>query len=98
MARCNSRLLCALGTVVGFLTISTAVVAQTFIGPLPYLSKNDSPFITSINAGTTFLETFESGALATPGVTASTGAVVGPSGITDSVDADDGIIDGSGTG
>ena len=73
-------------------------VAQTFIGPTPYLSRNDSPFIASINAGTTFLETFESGALTTPGVSISAGSVIGPSGITDSVDADDGAIDGSGTG
>jgi hypothetical protein len=85
-------------TGVTLLVVASAAAAQTFIGPTPYLSKNDSPFITSINAGTTFLETFESGALATPGVTASTGVVVAPSGITDSVDADDGTIDGSGTG
>jgi hypothetical protein len=44
-----------------------------------------------------FLETFEDGALNTPGVTASTGSVIGPGGLTDSVDADDGVIDGSGT-
>jgi len=87
----------AVGTGVGFLVMSTAVVAQTFIGPTPYLSKNDSPFLTSINAGTTFLETFESGALATPGVTASAGSAIGPGGLTDSVDGDDGSIDGSGT-
>lgn len=77
---------------------SAAASGQTFIGPTPYLSRNDSPFLASINAGTTFLETFESGALATPGVTPSTGAVIAPGGITDSVDADDGTIDGSGTG
>ena len=71
--------------------------AQTFLGPTPYLCKGDSPFIASINAGTTFLETFESGALTVPGVTASTGSVVGPGGLTDSVDCDDGTIDGSGT-
>lgn len=76
---------------------SAHVSGQTFIGPTPYLSRNDSPFITSINAGGTYLETFESGALATPGVSASAGGVIGPSGITDSVDADDGAIDGSGT-
>jgi hypothetical protein len=87
-----------LGAGVSLLVISTVGLAQTFIGPTPYLSKNDSPFITSINAGTTYLETFESGALATPGVTASAGSAIGPSGITDSVDGDDGAIDGSGTG
>ena len=97
MACHKSRFLRAVGTGVGFLVMSTAVVAQTFIGPTPYLSKNDSPFLASINAGTTFLETFESGALATPGVTASAGTVIGPGALTDSVDADDGAIDGSGT-
>src|SRR5258705_12020261 len=97
MACDKTGFLRAVGTGVGFLIMSTAVVAQTFIGPTPYLSKNDSPFLTSINAGTTFLETFESGALTTPGVTISGGSVIGPGGLTDSVDADDGAIDGSGT-
>src|SRR5438034_5081946 len=97
MACYKTRLLRAVGTGIAFLMLSTAVFSQTFIGPTPYLSKNDSPFLTSINAGTTFLETFESGALATPGVTASAGAVFGPGGLTDSVDGDDGAIDGSGT-
>ena len=78
-------------------TIDVAV-AQTFIGPTPYLSRNDSPFAASILSGNTYLETFESGALTTPGVSISAGTVIGPSGITDSVDADDGAIDGSGTG
>jgi hypothetical protein len=80
------------------LTTIDAAVAQTFIGPTPYLSRNDSPFAASIISGNTYLETFESGALTTPGVTISGGSVIGPSGITDSVDADDGAIDGSGTG
>jgi hypothetical protein len=82
-----------------WLCASPSGSAQTFLGPTPYLSKADSPFAASIAAGTTFLETFESGALITPGVTISAGAgVIGPSSITDSVDADDGAIDGSGTG
>ena len=95
---CNKfRFLRALGTGIAFLMISTAALAQTFIGPLPYLSKNDSPFLASINAGTTFLETFATGAFTAPGVTASAGFVIGPGGLTDSVDGDDGSIDGSGT-
>ena len=80
------------------LAAASGAAGQTFIGPSPYLSQADSPFAASITAGTTFLETFETGALTTPGVTASTGSVVAPGGITDSVDADDGVIDGSGTG
>ena len=33
---------------VSLLVISTVGLAQTFIGPMPYLSKNDSPFIVSM--------------------------------------------------
>jgi len=75
--------------------VATSVQAQ-FQGPSPYLQFSDSPF-----AGGTYqyfhLETFEDGALNTPGVTATGGTVIGPSSLTDSVDADDGVIDGSGT-
>jgi hypothetical protein len=86
-------------TVAPTAVVATAHVgAQTFIGPTLYLSRNDSPFVASITAGTTYLETFESGALTTPGVTITGGSVITPSGITDCVDADDGAIDGSGTG
>ncbi|MGE5170255.1 MAG: hypothetical protein ACM3JC_07775 [Rudaea sp.] len=90
---------CLRALLVGLVTLATASVAaaQTFIGPSPYLSQADSPFAATITAGTTFLETFESGALTTPGVTPSTGSVVAPGGITDSVDGDDGAIDGFGT-
>ena len=69
--------------------------AQTFFGPVPYLSVADSPLDKS---GSFRLETFEDGLLNVPGVTSSTAAIVDPGGITDSVDADDGSIDGSGTG
>ena len=68
--------------------------------PTPYLSFNDSPF-----KGGSFSyfynETFEDHLLNTPGVSANAGGVTsvvfGPS-IHDSVDADDGAIDGSGLG
>src|SRR5262249_46333799 len=63
------------------------------VGPSPYLKQADSPFVPG---GTFQVETFEDNALNTTGVVASTGSVAGPSGITDSVDADDGTIDGSG--
>ena len=67
------------------------------LGPTPYKSFADSPWNGAPN--TYFhLETFEDGLLNTPGVTASTGSVLPPSGITDSVDGDDGSIDGSGNG
>lgn len=72
-----------------------------FFGPTPYLSAADSPFDLS-GLGTTFwLEDFEDGELNTPGAS-QLGAppiqaiVRGPSVITDSVDADDGVIDGHG--
>ncbi len=65
------------------------------LGPSPYFSFADSPF-----AGGDFdyfhLEDFEDGALNTPGVSASAGFVVSPSHLTDSVDGDDGSIDGLG--
>lgn len=67
----------------------------------PYLSFNDSPF-----ASTTFdtfhLETFEDGLLNTPGLAIASNAggdslgVSSPSFNTDSVDGDDGVIDGFG--
>ncbi len=67
------------------------------IGPAPYLSSVDSPF-----ASTPFsyfqLENFEDSSLNTPGVSASAGMVLSPAALTDSVDADDGSADGSGSG
>lgn len=70
--------------------------AATF-GPTPYVQRSDSPF-----AGHTFswfhLEDFEGGALGTPGVSASAGFVLGPGALTDSVDEDDGVVDGFGNG
>jgi hypothetical protein len=68
--------------------------AATLTGPTPYLSENDSPFIPN---GMFYLENFEDDLLNTPGVTPSAGSIAGPeTGITDSVDADDGTSDGSG--
>lgn len=66
------------------------------LGPSPYSQFADSPF-----AATSFayfhLEDFEDGLLNTPGLTASAGAVNGPGPFTDSVDFDDGVLDGDGT-
>jgi hypothetical protein len=65
------------------------------LGPTPYLSFADSPFY-----GGTFdyfyLEDFEDHALNTPGVSASAGSIISPGSLTDSVDGDDGVIDGLG--
>jgi hypothetical protein len=74
---------------------SGAAHAATLVGPTPYLGQADSPFVAN---GMFYLEDFEDNALNTPGVTPSTGSVIAPGSITDSVDADDGAIDGSGTG
>lgn len=72
--------------------------AQQLLGPTPYLRFLDSPFATlNFECGYFHLENFEDGLLNVPGVSPSTGAVIGPSNITDSVDADDTFIDGSGT-
>jgi hypothetical protein len=73
--------------------LMTAAHAQTYLGPTPYLSKNDSPLQLTKPA----LDDLEDGTLDIPGVSANHGAVYGPAGNCDSVDADDGSIDGSGT-
>ena len=66
-----------------------------FLGPTPYLCVEDSPFELSGLGSTFFIEDFEDGLVNTPGL-ACTGSPQGPGGITDSVDCDDGVIDGSG--
>jgi hypothetical protein len=67
----------------------------TVIGPSPYLSFADSPF-SGADFQYFYLEDFEDGALNVPGVTAS-GGQIWDRGITnDSVDEDDGAIDGYG--
>lgn len=66
------------------------------LGPTPYLQQADSPF-----SGLAFsyfqLETFEDGLLNVPGVFASAGAVNPPNFFLDSVDGDDGAVNGSGS-
>lgn len=70
----------------------------TFLGPIPYRSAADSPFAVGIAAGQVYLETFECGIFSVSGVTPSTGTIIPPGfeGSIDSVDGDDGVIDGSG--
>jgi hypothetical protein len=68
--------------------------AATPLGPTPYLSAADSPF--PLGTGTFCLEDFEGAGFDVPGVTGN-GSLTPASGITDSVDGDDGTIDGSGT-
>jgi hypothetical protein len=71
----------------------SALYAADFFGPSPYLSVADSPFASV--PGLTVV-TFESGGLPA-GVSASTGQIAVPGLFTDSVDADDGTIDGLGS-
>ncbi len=72
--------------------------AQTMLGPTPYTCFDDSPF-NGLAAEYFHLETFEDHLFNVPGISANRGGVTsvvfGPS-IHDSVDCDDGVIDGSG--
>lgn len=80
----------------GALTLVVAATTRAdLIGPLPYLSAADSPFA-SAGLSSFFLEDFEDGLLNTPGLSASAGLVASPGDATDSVDGDDGAIDGLG--
>lgn len=72
--------------------LATAAGAQTYLGPTPYLSRADSP----LGLTKPVLDDLEDGALDILGVSADYGAVYGPTAICDSVDGDDGVIDGSG--
>lgn len=89
-------------TVLAFLG-SCALVANAnaaLLGPSSYLQFSDSPFsAVDFSGGYFYLEDFEDHLQNTPGVSGDLGGVTsvvfGPS-IHDSVDADDGSIDGSG--
>lgn len=103
-----SRFALVIALAVGLLFVGPAGAATLF-GPSPYLCFDtatapagcggaDSPF-KSLPFSFFHLETFEDHLFNVPGVSASAGGVTsvvfGPS-IHDSVDADDGVIDGSG--
>ncbi len=90
------------------LALAAGTRGAVILGPSAYLcfdratisgcGSDDSPFANiDFSAGYFHLEDFEDGSLNTPGVTPSAGlVVVGPGTFRDSVDADDGLIDGSG--
>ena len=88
--------LLALTLTAALAALSPAVgAAPVFLGPTPYLSFANSPF-NSGGFAYFHLEDFEDGALNVTGATASAGwSVLPPGPLTDSVDADDGSIDGS---
>jgi hypothetical protein len=86
--------------ILAFSAAAGAALAQTFVGPTPYLQASDSPW-----AGLSFdyfhLDDFEDQALNTPGATMTAGIITSTSfgaGLIDSVDGDDGSIDGIGAG
>jgi len=83
-----------------FVLVALAQSSQSFasvFGPMtPYLSFADSPFA-SQSFSWFYLEDFEDGLFNTPGVTVDDGLVSTPGFFSnDSVDADDGTIDGNG--
>ena len=82
----------------GTLTLTGVEAPPKFFNPEgAYLSFDDSPFKDESFAYF-HLETFEDGAFNSPGVSVSGGGLRTPAGgLTDSVDGDDGAIDGSGS-
>ena len=71
--------------------------APLFVEPLAYSSMANSPWDVSQLGANRILETFEDGILHLPGTTISAGAIKNPGPTTDSVDADDGVVNGIGT-
>lgn len=79
------------------LSLCAGPASAALLGPSPYLSATDSPFATT-SFSYYYLETFEDDALNVPGASVNSGFVLNPAALTDSVDADDGVIDGDGRG
>lgn len=91
----------AAAIVAATLVSQTPVANAATFGPNSYTQASDSPFfgIDFSEAGNYFyLEDFEDGSLNTPGVSLTSGSpnVLGSGPLTDSVDGDDGSIDGNG--
>jgi hypothetical protein len=80
-----------------FMLPSTTAAATITFGPTPYLSSANIPAGFYQGGAPIGLEDFEDGVLSF-GVTASVGNVLVAGFITDSVDGDDGAIDGLGNG
>lgn len=97
MRRCVVAVGLLCGVVAMFFAACGAGAAPIFFGPTPYLQATDSPIFSATNEYF-YREDFEDGSLSTTGVTATPSGVVTPKHDpdTDSVDADDGTIDGSG--
>ncbi len=73
-----------------------SVAGAGMFGPTGYVGLDDSP-LDLFGGSIAYFENFEDGVFNIPGVTASAGSVFGPSSTTDSVDEDDGNIDGFGS-
>ncbi len=75
----------------------SAAVGADLLGPLPYLKAADSPLL--VGAPGYVLQTMENGIFGGPGIGSNltSSAIIGPGGLTDSVDEDDGSVNGSGT-
>ena len=91
----RARSVARAGLAVAGLTCGSGAAAQP-LGPTPYLCAGDSPF-NGVSFAWFYRDNFESGHVSVPGVTASAGAVAGPAGNVDSVDCDDGVINGTAT-
>ena len=82
--------------------VVTGAAGANFFGPTAYVAfDQDSPFfgdVDSLAFDYFHLEDFEDGLFNTPGVASNNGVVRAPDFFTDSVDEDDGAIDGSGQG
>jgi hypothetical protein len=70
--------------------------SATYLEPVSYTNRTNGPWLGTILAGLTVLEDFEDGSLVS-GALATTHQIFSPGAATDSVDADDGTADGSGT-
>lgn len=93
----RERIFYALGIALLFTSNTLAGSGANFIfTDKPYHSQFDSPFDLDFPAYNFRLETFEDGQLNTTGLSAIGGEVRFPSTFTDSVDFDDGIVDGWG--
>lgn len=90
--------LLALGVAAGPAAAASAAEANFVFADTPYLSQADIPAGFYGSGLPTVLENFEDGALdASLRVNAGM-QIIAPGGFTDSVDGDDGVIDGSGAG
>lgn len=90
------EMMCCAVLVVGALSGRVMAGATFIFDDTPYVEPGDSPFDLFGPGSDFFLEDFEDGLLNTPGLMGFGGEIKFPGPFTDSVDADDGIIDGFG--